>query len=362
MATRLLLLSALAAAENKIGDTTLTVYHVNPLHEGVIPLDMDTADIAGDAFFDLRSKVAPIECANATRSHEHHHGGDCNNGEVTDSDLVITKLTLQLKSVPHGDYARCNICLPSGRDPLSGLPCKPGAYICTCGSYSHSRDCTNETTVGSENITKAFGGFKSYVCSWHRWITEPWTCWSWPVVSKTRGMWYSTTKAGWCGAPGADPSTCTWDAKIEKVVNKSCSDNIISDAIEAYDRTKANCFDRCPYKKYHPELKRNTSEPCWIYCYYSVLLGASNLLPSGELSNDTGMPREQILDAFGKPFKSVAEGGCPAVPIPPSMADGSRQKDYIEPPYYTERQRIQGEMYRMAAEAKDELVEAVVAM
>ena len=159
-----------------------------------------------------------------------------------------------------------------------------------------------------------------------------------------------------------DPTTCTWDAKIEKVVNKSCSDNIISDAIEAYDRTKANCFDRCPYKKYHPELKRNTSEPCWIYCYYSVLLGASNLLPSGELSNDTGMPREQILDAFGKPFKSVLEGGCPAVPIPPSMADGSRQKDYIEPPYYTERQRIQDEMYRMAAEAKDELVEAVIAM
>ena len=44
-------------------ETTKTVYHVNPLHEGVLPIDMDTADVFGDAFFDLRSKVLPIECA-----------------------------------------------------------------------------------------------------------------------------------------------------------------------------------------------------------------------------------------------------------------------------------------------------------
>lgn len=42
---------------------TLTVYHVNPLHEGVIPVDMDSADLRGDMFFDLRSKTAPIECS-----------------------------------------------------------------------------------------------------------------------------------------------------------------------------------------------------------------------------------------------------------------------------------------------------------
>ena len=34
--------------------------HVNPLHEGVMPVDMDTADVHGDIFFDLRSKVLPI--------------------------------------------------------------------------------------------------------------------------------------------------------------------------------------------------------------------------------------------------------------------------------------------------------------
>ena len=46
-----------------IADTDLTVYHVNPLHEGVIPVNMDTADLRGDIFFDLSSKTIPIECA-----------------------------------------------------------------------------------------------------------------------------------------------------------------------------------------------------------------------------------------------------------------------------------------------------------
>ena len=75
-----------------------------------------------------------------------------------------------------------------------------------------------------ENITEAFGDFASYVCNWETWIAAPWSCWSWPVVRKTGGMWYSTTRAGWCGADDADPRQCTWDARIEKVVNKSCSD------------------------------------------------------------------------------------------------------------------------------------------
>jgi hypothetical protein len=48
-----LLVAMLAGLTN----TDLTVYHVNPLHEGVIPVNMDTADLRGDIFFDLRSKV-----------------------------------------------------------------------------------------------------------------------------------------------------------------------------------------------------------------------------------------------------------------------------------------------------------------
>jgi hypothetical protein len=58
----------------------LTLYHVNPKHEGPMPIDMDTADVYGDMFFDLRSKVLPIECTNSSSSG-HGSRGDCSNGE-----------------------------------------------------------------------------------------------------------------------------------------------------------------------------------------------------------------------------------------------------------------------------------------
>lgn len=83
----------------------VTVFHVNPLHEGVLPLDMDTADLQGDIFFDLRSRTLPIECANGTSSARY--SSDCSNGEVVDNDLVITKLKLSLrKSEDFGPYGR----------------------------------------------------------------------------------------------------------------------------------------------------------------------------------------------------------------------------------------------------------------
>ena len=319
--------------------TTLELYHVNPLHEGVLPIDMDTADIQGDAFFDLRSKVVPIECAS-----NETHGHDCDNGEVVDHDLVITKLSMNVKAAKFGDYGRCNICLPTGVDPFTGLPCTPGAYICTCGDYSHPKDCSNQTLVGAENITESFGKFRSWSCNWERWIKAPWTCWSWPVVEKTGGMWYSTTAAGWCGAPGADPDRCTWDATVHKVVNKSCSDGIIHGAVEEYDaKSGAGCFDACPSRKHQPH-KRNTSDTCWIYCFHQTMLGPSYLLPSGgQLS---GMPLELILAAFEKPFKPESAGGCPNVTAPALPLDPTKPRRGNP-----RRAALAAEMYRDRAAA-----------
>ena len=37
----------------------LTVYHVNPLHDGVIPLNMDTADLRGDMSFSGGASFGP---------------------------------------------------------------------------------------------------------------------------------------------------------------------------------------------------------------------------------------------------------------------------------------------------------------
>ena len=133
-------------------------------------------------------------------------------------------------------------------------------------------------------------------------------------MRKTGGMWYSTTRAGWCGAPDADPKTCTWNAVVEKVVNKSCSDNLIYEAIEAYDHASgAKCFEACPSRKQHPFRARNTSDVCWIYCFYQTVVGASAMLPSG--GEIGGMPLDRIRAAFDAPFKPPAKGGCPALTL-----------------------------------------------
>lgn len=184
----------------------------------------------------------------------------------------------------------------------------------------------------------AFGTFANYACTWDRWIKTPWACWPWPMVGKTGGMWYSTTKAGWCGAPGADPRWCTWDAVVEKVVNKSCSDSIIYDAIEAWDKTQVEgCFSKCPAHRFHPFKPRNTSDTCWIYCTYATILGPSRLLPSGgELA---GMPLAQITEAFERPFKPESEGGCPDIKPPTATILEAARRRYA-PPTTSSRSKV----------------------
>ena len=50
----------------------LTVYHVNPLHDGVIPLNMDTADLRGD--MSLPSVVSTLLCQDSSHSPHQHAG------------------------------------------------------------------------------------------------------------------------------------------------------------------------------------------------------------------------------------------------------------------------------------------------
>ena len=63
--------------------------------------------------------------------------GDCENGEVVDGDLVISKLVVEVDS-RFGEYGMCNICV-NGTDPLSRLPCATGEYICACPKYDRFR-------------------------------------------------------------------------------------------------------------------------------------------------------------------------------------------------------------------------------
>jgi hypothetical protein len=123
------------------------------------------------------------------------------------------------------------------------------------------------------------------------------------------GLWYSTTKEGWCDAPGAN-SSCTWRvAAAVKRVNKTCSDNNIYNKVEASDTD--GCFAKCD----GVGPTRNTTDPCWITCFYNTVLGVEAQKPNATIA---GLPVPVLLGAWDRNFRSedVAAGGCPSIPIP----------------------------------------------
>jgi len=192
------------------------------------------------------------------------------------------------------------VCGADGRDPFSKLRCTPNEYFCTCPKpFSYGLEaCPDSVTskVGRENITETFSRYQS--CSWDKFMTTPWQCWSSSVYRKTGGMWYSTFLAS--------EGTAWRVVEVTKVVNKTCSDDSIYSTVEAYD--DIGCFDGCGHK-------RNTSSACWVGCFYRTVLGADGMLPSG-FANPGGIPYEDLADAWDAPFASEDPrcGGCAAVP------------------------------------------------
>ena len=86
----------------------ITVYHVNEHKYGAIPLNMNTADVIGDLFFDLLEIfIAPLACANQTGPPKPGPN-PCANPEAVGADLMVNKLTLEIDERYSG-YAACNV-------------------------------------------------------------------------------------------------------------------------------------------------------------------------------------------------------------------------------------------------------------
>ena len=280
----------------------ITVFHVNPSIYGVAPVNMNTADVLGDMYFDMRSKALPIECATNSSAAQR----DCDNAEVAATDLVITKLVLEIDSRV-GAYGRCNICV-NGSDHHGNNSCTDGVYDCDCGSYK-PQPCGK--AVGAENITAHMAGRHCEVGD------VPWQCWHDAVATKTGGMWYSTFGAGYCGdGTSPPPAGCTWRvADFVKRVNKTCSDNAIYNEVEKVDAAAStSCFKKCTDSGVGPT--RNTSSTCWITCFYDTALGPGAAVAGGQV---TGMPLSDLVAAWDLPFASSdpSKGGCAAL-APPS--------------------------------------------
>ena len=115
-----------------VGFVNITVFHVNPSTFGVAPINMDTADLLGDMYFEMRSKALPIECASSSRHP------DCRNAEVAAEDLVITKIVLTVDPT-FGAYGSCTICV-NGTDPYGNETCTNGVYTASvCGTSLAAR-------------------------------------------------------------------------------------------------------------------------------------------------------------------------------------------------------------------------------
>ena len=274
----------------------ITVFHVNPESYGLVPIDMDTGDAAGDLFFWLKSVQTPLECAK-NASHAHSSGFDCRNAEVMNPDLSITKLVLEVDS-RYTTYSMCNICV-NGRDPLnSRRACTGTEYVCDSHSYGGGGGVN--ASIGRESVIGYFGRMKPNPRYSHGSVESEW--WQWNAAARVGGWWYSSLKDGFCNATSP---WCTWRvAEVKKRVPKACADNSLYTSVESAAGS-SSCFQSCG-------PTRNTSSACWIKCFYATALGADS---GSKDTNSTGegMSLAELLAAWERPFLSTdpAAGGCP---------------------------------------------------
>ena len=151
----------------------ITVYHVNELRFGAIPVNMDTGNALGDMFFDMLEVIMhPLACPNGTHTvTPAYYPNPCLNPEAVGADLRVNKLTLEVDSRYSG-YAACNVGV-NNSDPFGGA-CRSDTYCCDCfdapSRLRHKKVPCN-ATLGFENLFESFGKLIKPGC--HRSILQP---------------------------------------------------------------------------------------------------------------------------------------------------------------------------------------------
>ena len=341
----------------------ITVYHVNEVNYSASPRNMNTADVDGDLYFDLRSRGLPLECG-PWRNRSFWSRLDCVNDEVAvdPSRLAVTKLVLEVDT-RWGVYADCNI------DPTTG------AYSCSCedvpsnctqltpsvardngakcnmsnGCMAHAGRCEPYGCPNETSIVDCTQGYRT--CLWN--ASAPVHCalppgptpvcdrtkvgflnlslqdwgrhshpgetltridyWHGNTLAKMQGSWYSTWADGECGG-GGDGDDCGWRLVREvKKIHKECSDGKIEAALIAGDATApwgARCFGALS-----PADRANKTSVGWIECFYLNVLGkkggSSGLI--NHTSPNQGIPLDELHAAWDGAFAPTEHGGCPAV-------------------------------------------------
>ncbi len=330
--------------------TNITVYHVNQLDFPSAPINMNTASLRGDMYFDLRSRGLPLECG-PWKNQSFWSRLDCVNAEVdTPADkLGITKLVLEVDS-RFGTYSDCNVLngtyfctcdgnancsaitpahAPNGNAPLlcnmsSGCMWDERADTCqhygceniTSEDYCHHtyHPCAWNSTTHSchhagpplpscnphrvgrldlSNVTWGAGHAHSTIDYWHL-----------NTLLKMQGVWYDTPATAQCDETRPE-KPCAWRvAQAVKRVRKNCSDAAIATAVT---RAGQECFNaNC-----NPMDRRNSSSQCYIECLYKTILGPN--AGRAQIQPGDGMPIADLERAWDAPFANSdpAQGGCP---------------------------------------------------
>jgi len=297
---------------------------------------MNTGDLSGDVFFDvLYTTILPLYCsrvdARLCASRVNKHSSD---DSLYRNDTVVTQLKIEVKDAAYGPYAQCSVNEET-KD-----------YECKCVKYSWFIipvyfECT-DPRVGRNEIEKSFGSKSIFgkLCNtfgdegttlrtgeWDRASndffaignghyqktfqdskdqriqganTNLWCDWT-ETADRIGGTWYSTLLIGL--------NRGTWRAvKQIKRISRRCHSESFLTTVESYGND--SCFRRCD--SIGGETKRNITDPCWMECFIDSILGErSKKTDVGR--RDGGMTREEITDAWSRPFDSydVKEGGCP---------------------------------------------------
>uniref|UniRef100_A0A7S2TVY7 Uncharacterized protein n=1 Tax=Lotharella oceanica TaxID=641309 RepID=A0A7S2TVY7_9EUKA len=254
----LALAAASVAAINPFYAQNLTLYHVNPSNYTGIA-NMNTGDGSGDAFFDLKGYLTPMDCRSG-----HAYPGECENPEVDASDLVVTKITLEVDS-RFADYGMCNICI-NNTVPLTFPPwhCTNGDYVCVCHSKIGHFEKPCGPRVGQENITEFFTRFRPQ-------RSAPTTYWKYNLATRTGGFWYSTIDKG---------EGSSWRiVETQRKVNATC----LKDGLYAkIYKMAGECFAACPDPA-------DLTSDCITTCVFDALLGKTashSINPTGGLSGE----------------------------------------------------------------------------
>jgi hypothetical protein len=177
----------------------LTIFHVNPMNYSTTPLNMNTADIRGDMYFDLRTHALNLECG-IWKNQSFWSRLDCDNSEVTAPDLGITKLVLEVDG-RFGSYADCNIGKEYGDDDDGGA----GVYECDCHSHSQA-SCHSAALM--HNQTACEDHYTGYGCRWQNQTSVAGQCDVWTCSN--------STSAHECQENYGHPGDCGWDEKAGK--------------------------------------------------------------------------------------------------------------------------------------------------